>query len=137
MARILLIDDDPGILTLLETVLSGNCHNVQTANNGRDGLRLLEENLFDVVITDIVMPEIDGFEVIMAIKDMRLHPRIIAISGGSAGIPKDGLMMVANAMGVHRILPKPISIDELLEAVKDADVLKTASISCRMLPTKS
>jgi len=69
------------------------------------------------VITDIIMPEVDGFEVIMAIKDMQHHPRIIAISGGSAGIPQDSLIMVAKAMGVHRVLPKPFAMDELFEAI--------------------
>ena len=117
MARILVIDDDPQISALLKRALSGNSHYVQTASDGREGLRLLGESPFDIVITDILMPEVDGFEVIMAIKDMPLHPRIIAISGGSAGIPQDGLMMVAKAMGVHRILLKPFSIDELIDAV--------------------
>jgi CheY-like chemotaxis protein len=127
MARILIIDDDPEILTLLETALSGNGHNVQTANNGRDGLRLLGENPFDVVITDIIMPKVDGFSVIMAIKDMPLHPRIIAISGGSVGIPQDGLMMVAKAMGIQRILPKPFSLDELFAAVGSHELYEDCS----------
>jgi CheY-like chemotaxis protein len=117
MSRILVIDDDLEISALLKRALSGNSHYVQTASNGREGLRLLGESPYDIVITDIIMPEVDGFEVIMAIKKMPLHPRIIAISGGSAGIPKDDLLMVAKAMGVHRILQKPFLIDELIAAV--------------------
>jgi CheY-like chemotaxis protein len=69
------------------------------------------------VITDIIMPEVDGFEVIMAIRKLPLHPRSIAISGGSANISQNSLMKVAKAMGVHRILHKPFSMDELFEAV--------------------
>jgi YesN/AraC family two-component response regulator len=119
MASILIIDDDPEILTLLKTALSCDFHQVQTARNGREGLKFINESRYDLVITDIIMPEFDGFELIMAIKEMQQKLRIIAITGGSTGISQDFIKTVTKAMGVHRVLLKPFSITELTLKVRE------------------
>jgi CheY-like chemotaxis protein len=117
MTNILVIDDDPHITTMLETILSSESCRVQTAGSGLIGLQLLRESPFDVVITDIVMPESDGFEVIMEINRMQPRPRVIAMTGGSARLSREYLSGVASAMCVQQVLCKPFSVEELLEAV--------------------
>jgi DNA-binding response OmpR family regulator len=117
MTNILVIDDDPHITTMLEMILSNETCCVQTASNGLAGLQLLRECTFDVVITDIVMPESDGFEVIMEISRMRQRPRVIAMTGGTASLDREYLTSVASAMCVHQVLNKPFAIEELLEVV--------------------
>jgi two-component system cell cycle response regulator CpdR len=117
MTNILVIDDDPVITNLLEQALSSDTHCVQTANNGRAGMQLLRESSFDVVITDIVMPDFDGFEVIMAINGMQPRPRVIAMTGGTLRLSREYLAKMANTLKVQQVLHKPFSIDELLESV--------------------
>jgi DNA-binding response OmpR family regulator len=117
MTNILVIDDDPHIIAMLEAILSSESCCVQTAPNGRTGLNMLRERSFDVVITDIVMPESDGFEVIMEINRMKPHPLVIAMTGGSVNLSQEYLSDVARSLKVHRVLYKPFTMGELLECV--------------------
>ena len=117
MTNILVIDDDPHIVAMLEAILASDSCRVQTAPDGRTGLRVLRECPFDVVITDIVMPESDGFEVIMEINRMKPHPLVIAMTGGSVNLSQEYLSDVARTLKVHRVLYKPFTVDELLECV--------------------
>jgi len=117
VTNILVIDDDQEITTMLKTVLSSDTCRVQTARSGRSGLQILSKCPFDVVITDIVMPESDGFEVILEINRMQPRPRVIAMTGGTARLSREYLSYVANAMSVQQVLYKPFTIDELLGSV--------------------
>lgn len=116
MARILVIDDDPEIVTTLEMAL-GDIHQVFTAHSGRAGLKLLKENEFDVVITDIFMPEVDGFEIIMQVNTMHPRPYVIAMSGYTGRYKFNCMSDVAAALGVQQVLYKPFSIRDLLKTV--------------------
>lgn len=119
MARILVIDDEPEIVTMLEIAL-GDIHTVHCANSGRNGMKLLKEHPFDLVITDIFMPEVDGFEIIMHVNTMRPRPRVIAMSGFSGKFKFECLPDVATALGVQQVLYKLFSITQLLETVARA-----------------
>jgi DNA-binding NtrC family response regulator len=117
MTNILVIDDCHEITTMLETILSSDTCYVQTAHSGRSGMQVLRTYPFDVVITDIVMPESDGFEVIMEINRMQPRPRVIAMTGGTVHLSREYLSGVAVAMKVQQVLYKPFTIDELLGSV--------------------
>lgn len=117
MTTILVIDDEQEITTVLETALSSDTCRVQTAHNGREGLRLLKRDPFDVVITDIIMPELDGFEVIMEVNRMLHPPRVIVMTGGTKHLSREYLAEVARTLSVEQVLFKPFSIDELLDTV--------------------
>ena len=82
MARILLIDDDDAVLTVTAEVLRQGGHTVATAPDAKTGLALHHAEQHDLIITDINMPEMDGIELIMALRHTEPRPRIIAISGG-------------------------------------------------------
>ena len=117
MTKILLIDDDPLILEALSITLESAGYSVQTAKNGVDGLQMIRDGDFDLVITDIIMPEKEGLEVISHLK--REHPsvKVIAISGGGRG-SSTTYLSIADAMGVNCTLAKPFSASELISTVE-------------------
>lgn len=116
MARILVIDDEPEIVSMLEMALN-DVHHVYPATSGRAGLKLLKEREFDLVITDIFMPEVDGFEIIMHVNTLYPRPHVIVMSGFSGKAKFDSLPDVAAALGVEQVLYKPFSIDDLLKSL--------------------
>lgn len=118
MARILVIDDDPQILKLYGKYLHREGHTIETASTGREGIRLLQESHYDVVITDIIMPDGDGFEVVMSLRKVLNRPKIIAVSGGSSRLNHEALLKTAEVMSVDLILTKPIDFEQLVQSVR-------------------
>ena len=118
MATILVIDDEKGICDVLQTSLQLTGYTVLLAENGRNGLRLAETSPIDLVITDIFMPEQDGFETIMHLKKMSPNIKIIAISGGGYFNPDNALKM-AEHLGAHYGFNKPFNIVKLTQKVEE------------------
>ena len=119
MSKILLIDDDPQVLHIFKHYLSKAGHMVTTACNGLQGMRLLTGNSFDLIITDILMPEYDGLELLRNLRRTPDRPRIIAISGGSSSISPLLLLDLAKNLEADKILPKPLDYETLTQAVRD------------------
>ena len=114
MTTILCIDDEESIRVLLKAALEEAGYRVLTAEHGKHGLRLLEQEKVDLIVVDIFMPELDGMELIPLIRKTRPAIKMIAISG------KSGLMDsldTAKKLGAHDALKKPFSLQELLNAV--------------------
>ena len=82
MARILVIDDDDRIRGMVLEMLSESGHEVGEASNGQEGLDQFRQTPTDLVITDILMPEKDGLEIIQILKKENPEVKIIAVSGG-------------------------------------------------------
>lgn len=118
MADIIVIDDDPNILTVLYNMLVKGGHTVRIAHDGNEGVRLFSERRADLIVTDIIMPEKDGMETILDIRRKDRTVKIIAISGGADFVP-DHYLDTAQLFGAHRILEKPFSLDQLLCVVED------------------
>lgn len=118
MASILLIDDDDSIRLMASELLKSAGYTVDTAGNGQEGLNIYEKNFYDLVITDIVMPDMSGLELIVLLSKARLRSRIIAMSGGSL-FSMPVYLPVAKELGVERILAKPIEAAVLLRTVAD------------------
>ncbi len=116
--RILVIDDEDMIREIVQTILRESGHEVLTATNGSEGLKILETEKVDLVITDILMPEKEGVETIFDIRFQYPHVRIIAMSGGGRMNNFDPLK-IARKAGAHRVLTKPLEQDDLLNAVRD------------------
>ena len=119
MAHILLIDDDPQIIQMLTTCLVGNGYLVTTALDGSTGIHLLQQYQFDLVITDIVMPNTDGFEVILSLLTQPQRPKIVVISGGSINLPHVFLLETAQKLKADRVLAKPVDIKKLLTVIHE------------------
>jgi YesN/AraC family two-component response regulator len=93
-------------------------HSVVEARNGKEGMELFLRANADLVITDIVMPEKEGLEVVKEMRKMVPSVKIIAISGGGRVNPTDYLRM-AKFMGAAKVLEKPISSDSLIGAINE------------------
>ncbi len=117
MKRILVIDDEEQICEMLHRKLESVGYDVEDAPNGKIGLKLQQENPFDLIITDIFMPEKEGLETIREIRRESSGVKIIAITGGYSSGP-DELLNVARMLGADRTFPKPFKLKELVEGVK-------------------
>ena len=125
MARILIVDDDQQIRTAFRMILERAGYEVVEAKDGNAALKRFAECPADVVITDIVMPDKDGLEVIMELRRMIPHVKILAISGGGRLNPCSYLEMAQN-LGADVVLVKPIDTATLLKTV--ADILEETDI---------
>lgn len=116
MPSILLIEDDISFRTMLCMALRQMGNEVVEASEGEHGLGLYETGRFDLVLTDLIMPGVEGIETIT--KLIRKHPtvKIIAMSGGGRTSPESYLKM-ARRLGAKEILAKPFSIEDLGRAI--------------------
>jgi DNA-binding NtrC family response regulator len=117
MYRILLVDDEDGVRTLMAGFLRRKGHEVVEAASGRAALRALETELVDVVVSDINMPDVDGLEVIRSVRELQPGLPVVAVTGGGM-IPGSVLLRTAQAMGAMRTLGKPFGLQELLDSVE-------------------
>lgn len=114
--RILVVDDDEYLRPLICRALKqAGYSDVTEANDGREGLELCGKTQFDLVITDIIMPEMDGMDVIFSLQKKSPGTRIIAMSGGGR-IDAEKYLRIARIAGAG-ILEKPFSLPKLLEMV--------------------
>lgn len=117
MANILLIDDDELILKSLSRFLEMSGHNVTTTQDGAGVNRLLDRESFDLIITDILMPDTDGIHIIMNTRhDKNMSIPILAISGGGR-TDADLYLESAETLGASAVLRKPFTNEELLSMV--------------------
>jgi DNA-binding NtrC family response regulator len=115
MATILVIDDEEIIRVLLRSALEAEGYEVTEAANGREGLELYRQTPTNLVITDIVMPELNGLDMLLELTREFLHAKVIAISG--AGEEKN-VLDVAKLLGARQTFQKPFSMPQLLDAVR-------------------
>ena len=117
MARILVIDDELVIRQALAIMLANVGHKVETAENGRAGLGLLERESFDLVLTDILMPEMDGVEAMRKLRALPSPPKIVAMSGG-VQLSREDFPRAAELLGADAALSKPFRARELYALVE-------------------
>lgn len=113
MYDILVVDDEPMIREGLKVALEMEGHKAITASDGNEAMRMLNEANPQLVITDIIMPESDGIEVICNVKEINPDIKILAISGGGRISAKDHLK-IAKQLGATGILAKPFSTEDLI-----------------------
>lgn len=113
---VLIIDDEPFVRGVLEKALRKEGYGVRSAVDGKDGLSLLTNHAFRLVITDIFMPDMDGYEVIMRINAKTPKPQVLAISGGAINLAGEALR-TAKLLGCRAILAKPFDLPEIYAAV--------------------
>lgn len=116
MARILVIDDDPLVRKAIKAVLDRVGHAVVLAPDGRVGVAEYGRSGFDLVITDILMPEQEGMETIRALRNANPSVKILAISGGGR-IGIQDFLVVAERLGASATLKKPFDPDDLAARV--------------------
>lgn len=116
MARILVIDDEDMVRSTLRYALERAGHQVSEAGNGRDGIKTLARGGIDLLITDIVMPEMEGIETIRAARKEQADLKIVAISGAAA--TSVDFLELASRLGADEVMRKPFSTQALVDAVE-------------------
>lgn len=116
--QVLLIEDDVITRKVMRSLFERDGHQVRDASDGRKGFALMADITPDLVVTDIIMPEKDGLELIRELRHNRPAVKIIAISGGGRVDASDYLKM-ATAFGAHRVLAKPFNGDDLMATVAE------------------
>jgi CheY-like chemotaxis protein len=110
MSNILVVDDDVEQRNVLEMFLKAKGHQVFSANDGKVAINIMGAEMIDLLITDILMPNMDGYELIMAIRKWPALPRIITVSGGSGKLDSEYLMETARRMKIDRDFTKPLNL---------------------------
>ena len=117
MSKILIIDDDLLVRKMLTKLLKKNGYAVITAVDGKNGIELFNQHRPNLIITDLIMPEKEGLEIIREIKKLGPNVHIIAISGGGT-IEPILYLDLAIKLGADQAFSKPIDTDALLSAIK-------------------
>ena len=122
--KILIIDDNEDITKMLSKYMTLKGHSCSVANDGRNGLNLIEDQTFDAVILDIAMPEFSGTEVIDALhKNGKIkNQNIVILTASSLSYDDESTL---KTKGVHSCLKKPIDPDVLLEHIQQFEHKKT------------
>jgi DNA-binding response OmpR family regulator len=116
MALILLIDDDATLRRGLRIALEKSGHEIVDVANGREGITAFTRRPADLVVTDIIMPDVEGIETIRLIRKVNAVVPIFAISGGGRGKPSDYLHL-AKVLGATQVFAKPFDVDALRAAI--------------------
>ena len=115
-AKVLLVDDMNGVRRSVAHVLRSLGHDVSEAENGAIAIEMLKSSTYDLIVTDILMPEKDGCELIEFAKTLPSHPRIIAMSGGGSQATAD--QAIDRARGrADGVLLKPFNRHDIIELV--------------------
>jgi DNA-binding response OmpR family regulator len=117
VSRILIIDDNEDVRGMLVLKLQLEGFQVAAARNGASALSLLEHEAFDVIVTDLFMPDKDGIETIEEVRRKYPHARIVAMSGWQSA-QGPNYLDVARELGAVRTLRKPFDPDELVAVVR-------------------
>ena len=118
MAKLLIIDDERGIRNTLREILADEGHEVEVAENGKQGLEMAQTKAFDLIFSDIKMPEMDGIEVLKALKegDEAVETPVVMISGhGDVETAVQALKL-----GAYDFLLKPLDLNRILITTKNA-----------------
>jgi CheY-like chemotaxis protein len=127
MANILVVDDEIEVGAVIRRVLERAGHAVTVTNNAATGLDAVVRQLPDVVITDVIMPRVNGVELIKVLRERYPSIRVIAISGGGSfgplaykpeAISTHAFLAAAREAGAQEILTKPFDLTDLLAAVR-------------------
>jgi DNA-binding NtrC family response regulator len=124
---VLVVDDEPGFRRMLEWELSSRGMKVETAENGAEGVRMAGEKTFDVIITDITMPEMDGLKLLQEIKRSAPETEVIVATGFGAV----ETAVFAMQKGAFDFVLKPYDLEHLMGRVKKAVERLSRCETCR------
>jgi CheY-like chemotaxis protein len=127
---ILLVDDDPSVLETVQLMLERSGYAVSAASGGREALRKLKHETVDLVITDLLMPDMDGIELINVLHKGYAGLPVVAMSGGRQ-LSADTYLMIARGFHVDFLLRKPFTCGQLLEAIAAAEARSANSVPSR------
>lgn len=126
---ILVVEDDRTNQMVIRSMLKKRAHNIDIANNGREALEMLIERKYDVILMDIQMPEMDGIDTTLKIrekeKNTNIHIPIIALTAYAIQGDKEKFL----SAGMDNYISKPVKVDELYNIIKETMYIKEVSLS--------
>ena len=117
---ILVADDEDSIRSLIQHFLSSTGHTVMVVSNAREACEAMGQRQFDLVITDVLMPDGDGLDLITELKKVQPKARILAMSGGGRYREGSDYLKLAKGIGAHAAIMKPFTWDQLRVAINAA-----------------
>lgn len=117
---VLVVDDEEDIRILLQLWLQEMGHQSDQAVSAKGAVPLVRQKAFDLVVTDVLMPEGDGLELIEALKTALPSARVIAMSGGGRYIEGENCLKIARGWGAHATLMKPFTRETFAQAMAQA-----------------
>ena len=118
MKKILLVDDEAAIRIMVRAVLAEPDYTFEEATNGAEALKLMETNAFDLIITDVIMPDCDGIELIMNARKKMPDIKIVVMSAGGR-VRADYYLHLAEKLGAAQVFEKPFNIAQFRETVRE------------------
>lgn len=118
MAKILVVDDRKVVRDTLRRVLEKSAHTVRVASNGQEALDEYAKEACDLVVLDMFMPVLNGFDALVEFRQRHGDVKVLAMSGGGEFVLEDALDEAKN-LGAQRVLAKPFQMSELLKAVDE------------------
>ncbi|MCP4677025.1 MAG: response regulator [Deltaproteobacteria bacterium] len=118
MSRIMVVDDEPQVRRMLRGRLETEGYEVDEADDGKLALALQRQNSADLIISDMIMPEMDGTELIIKLSREFPDVKIIAISGGGI-LDAQYHLCLAKEFGANRIFPKPVPLQNLVDTIEE------------------
>ena len=116
--KILVVDDVPAMQISIAAALEAAAHSVTLASSGSQALKRLESEVFDVIVTDIWMPDGDGLRLMKQLRDRPDAPRVIVITGGGPKLSIDLTGSLAEVWGADHVLVKPFDDRRLVALVE-------------------
>lgn len=113
--RILVVDDDASVREVIRAMLESVGFQVQLATNGREAMSRLEEGAYDLILTDLVMPEQEGIATIKEIRQKYPDLKVIAMSGAFGG----DYLRIAGFLGANGTLAKPLKLESILKVIDE------------------
>jgi CheY-like chemotaxis protein len=117
VAKLLVVDDEVEVRTMLRRMLTGLGHEVWDVDDGVEALKLLETIPFDLVITDIYMVAVDGMELVVRMQQRGFQVPVVAMSGGGYK-PRGEVLEMAASCGAVATLEKPFSLKQLRATIE-------------------
>ena len=118
MKTILLVEDDPFLIDIYTTKFKEAGFNVEVASDGKEGLRKLNEEKFDLLVLDIVLPQIDGWEILRKIKNLKDLKIVVLSNLGQKGEVEKGLKLGATKYLIKAHYTPSQVVDEIKEVLK-------------------
>ncbi len=118
LKNILLVDDEESIRKMVRAVLGEEEYAFTEASNGVEALEIMETQSFDLILTDVIMPDCDGIELVMSVRKKLPDIKVIVMSGGGR-VRADHYLNLAEKLGAARVFEKPFNTAELRETVSE------------------
>ncbi len=119
MANILVVDDEDNVRYVIKETLEQDEHAVLEASTGSEALKVFESSAVELVITDLVMPDKNGIDLILELKNRYPDVRILAISGGGGVNGRFDYIPIAELIGAKSVMRKPFNLRDLRGAVNN------------------